>query len=37
MDTTYHPNIPVETLSLLNCDILLFYRMRYFPVPKPKS
>ena len=33
----YHSNIPVETLSLLDCDILLFYHMRFFPLPKPKS
>ena len=24
MDTTYHSNIPVETLSLLNCDVRNF-------------
>ena len=24
MDTTYHPNIPVETLSLLDCDVRNF-------------
>ena len=24
MDTTYHSNIPVETLSLLDCDIRNF-------------
>ena len=24
MDTTYHSNIPVETLSLLDCDVRNF-------------
>ena len=24
MDTTYHPNIPIETLSLLDCDVRNF-------------
>ena len=33
MDTTYHSTIPIETISLLDCDILLFYHIRYFPVP----
>ena len=37
MDTTYHSNIPIETLSLLDCDVLLFFYMQDFPVPKPKS
>ena len=33
MDTTYHSTIPIETISLLDWDILLFYHIRYFPVP----
>ena len=37
MDTTYHPNIPIETLSLLDCDVLIPFHMSYFSVPKPKS
>ena len=37
MDTTYHSTIPIETVSLLDCDILLFYHIKYFPVSKPKS
>ena len=24
MDTTYHSNIPIETLSLLDCDVRNF-------------
>ena len=24
MDTTYHSNIPIETLSLLDCDVKNF-------------
>ena len=37
MDTTYHSNIPIETLSLLDCDVLTPFHMSYFSVPKPKS
>lgn len=28
MDTTYHPNIPIETLSLLDCDVLIPFHIR---------
>ena len=34
MDTTYHSNIPIKTLSLLDYDILLFFHIRYFEYMK---
>ena len=35
--TSIMDTIPIETLSLLDCDVLLFFYMQDFPVPKPKS